>query len=326
MRRALIGCVAVFAAALAGAGPATAIVVGGGGSKSKDCLVVFEADANYPDEAPKQVRCHDGDDCDKDGAVNGSCSLPVKVCVNSTFSSECSLNGVSQINVDHSFDNGNDSRFDPDSLSLRQRIGQDFTFPMTGTGICTGTVNFTIPIKGPIGSSNHCGLNKKKIKLHSVSTPSTGAASDTDTLKLYCLPAETNGCDPQTLFSGTFNRIQRQIFNQSCALGSCHDSQTQAKGLLLETGASYGNLVNQVPVTVSAANAGWLRVKVVPNVSGDLDNSLLFRKIEGTLPDATYGERMPRGRAKLSSTLREIIRLWIEGGAPDDDTWVPGTF
>jgi len=188
------------------------------------------------------------------------------------------------------------------------------------------TVNFTIPIKGPIGSSNHCGLNKKKIKLHSVSTPSTGAASDTDTLKLYCLPAETNGCDPQTLFSGTFNRIQRQIFNQSCALGSCHDSQTQAKGLLLETGASYGNLVNQVPVTVSAANAGWLRVKVVPNVSGDLDNSLLFRKIEGTLPDATYGERMPRGRAKLSSTLREIIRLWIEGGAPDDDTWIPGTF
>jgi hypothetical protein len=88
----------------------------------------------------------------------------------------------------------------------------------------------------------------------------------------------------------------------------------------------YRNLVNQVPVTVSAANAGWLRVKVVPNVSGDLDNSLLFRKIEGTLPDATYGERMPRGKAKLSSTLREIIRLWIEGGAPGDDTWVPGTF
>ena len=81
-----------------------------------------------------------------------------------------------------------------------------------------------------------------------------------------------------------------------------------------------------MPVTVSAANAGWLRVKVVPNVSGDLDNSLLFHKIEGTLPDTTYGERMPRGRAKQNSRLREIIRLWIEGGAPADPTWVPGTF
>lgn len=326
MRRALIGRVAVFAAALVGAVSASALVVGGGGSKSKDCLVVFDADANYPAEAPKQVRCHDGDDCDADGSVNGACSIPIKVCVNSTFSSECSLNGVSQINVDHSFDNGTDPKFDPAFLSLRQRIEQDITFPTTDTGICTGTVNFTIPIKGPIGSSNHCGPAKKKLKLRSVSTPSAGATNDTDTLKLYCLPAETNGCDPQTLFGGTLNRIQRQIFNQSCALGSCHDSQTQAGGLLLETGAAYGNLVNHLPSNGSAGGAGWLRVSVVPNVSGDLDNSLLFHKIEGTLPDSTYGERMPRGKAKLNSTLRGIIRRWIEAGAPQDPVWVPGTF
>src|SRR5262245_21863031 len=248
MRMAVIGRAAVFAAALAGAGPAAAIIVGGGGSKSKDCLVVFEADANFPTEGPKQVRCADGGQCDKDGEVNGVCSLPVKVCVNSTYSGECGLNGVAQINVDHSFDTGDDPKFDPDFLALRQRIAQDFEFPVTGIGACTGTVAFTVPIKGPLGSGNHCGRHGKKLKLHSVSTPAAGAVNDTDTLKLYCEPAETNGCDPQTLFlGGTFVRIQRQIFNQSCALGHCHDSQTKAGDLLLETGAAFDNLVNHLP-------------------------------------------------------------------------------
>jgi hypothetical protein len=326
MQTVVIGRVAVFAAALAGAAPAMAIIVGGGGAKSKDCLVVFEADANFPLAAPKQVRCTDGDpSCDADGDVNGVCSVPVKVCANSTFNSACTLNGVSQINVDHSFDNGSDPKFDPDFLALRQRIADDFSFPLTAVGVCTGTVNFRVPIKGPLGKNNSCARTRKKLKLRSVATAAAGAANDTDTLKLYCEPAAVNGCDPQTLFDGTFDRIQRQIFNQSCALGSCHDSESLAGGLLLETGASHGNLVNDVPTNPSAAGAGWLRVDVVPDVSGNPDSSFLFHKIEGTLPDATYGERMPRGKPKLNATLREIIQLWIEAGAPPT-TWIPGTF
>jgi hypothetical protein len=326
MQTAVIGRMAVFAAALAGAAPAMAIIVGGGGSQGKDCLVVFEASANFPLAVPKQVRCTDGDpSCDADGDVNGICSLPVKVCANSTFSSECTLNGVAQINVDHSFDNGNDAKFDPDFLAMRQRIEQDFSFPLTSVGVCTGTVNFRVPIKGPLGNNNSCARTRKKLKLRSVSTPASGAANDTDTLKLYCEPAPGNGCDPQTLFDGTFDRIQRQIFNQSCALGGCHDSESQMSGLLLETGAAYGNLINQTPVNASAANAGWLRVSVVPDVSGDPDTSFLLHKIEGDLPDGTYGSRMPLDKPKLNSTLRDIIQLWIEAGAPQT-TWVPGTF
>jgi hypothetical protein len=325
MHTAVIGRVAVLAAALAGAAPATAVIVGGGGAKSKDCLVVFDAAANFPLAAPKQVRCADGDpSCDADGDVNGICSLPVKVCVNSTFSSACTLNGVAQINVDHSFDNGDDPKFDPDFLALRERIADDFTFPLTAVGVCTGTVNFRVPIKGPLGKSNHCARARKKLKLRSLSTPAAGGANDVDTLKLYCEPAAVDGCDPQTLFDSTFDRIQRQIFNQSCALGSCHDSESQAGGLLLETGAAHGNLIDVVPVNSAAAAAGWLRVDVVP-LGGAPDSSFLFRKIEGTLPDLTYGERMPRDKPKLNATLREIIRLWIEAGAPPA-TWIPGTF
>lgn len=320
MRTAGVSRIAVFTAMFAVAAPASALLIGGGGSSTTDCLVAFDVDANFPIGAPKQVRCVDGDpNCDDDNTVNGICSLRIKVCANSTFSSACTLSGVSQINVDHSFDTGDDPKFDPDFLALRQRIGSDFTFPVTGADTCTSTVIFQVAIKGPLGS-NKCSRQRKKLKLHSVSQPAAGPVTDTDTLKLYCDPAPLNGCDPQTLFDSTFERIQKQVFNQSCAVGGCHDSQSDAGGLLLETGASYDNLVNHIPVNVSAADAGWLRVR-----PSDLDASFLFHKIEGDLPDVTFGLRMPRERPKLNGTLRDIIRLWIEAGAPKD-IWVPGTF
>jgi len=325
MESAVIGRVAVFGAVLALATPAAAIIVGGGGSKSSDCLVVLDAPANYPSAAPNQVRCTDGNtDCDTDGDVNGVCNVEIKVCVNSTFSTDCSLDGVAQINVEHSFDDGTDTKFDPSFLAVRQHIEQDLHLPVGGAA-CTSPVTISVPIKGPLGN-NHCGRRKKKLALRSVSTGAIGAVSDNDTLKIFCEPAEGNGCDPQTLFDGTQDRIQHQIFNQSCALGNCHDSETMQAELLLETGASYDNLVNQIPTTGPAADAGWLLVDVVPGVSGNPETSFLFHKIEGSLPDTTYGERMPRGKAKLTSSLREIIRLWIEAGAPKDPTWVPGTF
>jgi hypothetical protein len=63
----------------------------------------------------------------------------------------------------------------------------------------------------------------------------------------------------------------------------------------------------------------------VPNVSGDLDTSFIVHKLEGDLPDLTYGERMPLHRGKLHATLRDLIELWIQAGAPTTG-WVPGTF
>ena len=324
MNRSVLGHLAVCAVALAAATPARARIVGGGGAASKDCLVVFDAPVNFPDTTPKQVRCVDGDkDCDTDGTVNGVCSIAVRVCVNSTFDSACNVSGVAQIDVDHSFDAGDDNKFDPDFLAMRQRIDQDFMefmSPVTSPDTCTAAVPFQVPIKGPLGS-NHCARQMKKLKLRSRSTAAAGDITDTDTLKLFCEPAPSNGCDPQTLFpDGTFERIQKQVFDQHCALGGCHDSQSQTGGLLLESGASYDNLVNHIASTLPARNAGWLRV-----TPGDPATSFLVHKIEGDLPDSSYGERMPRGKPKLNGTLREIIRVWIENDAPEHG-WVPGTF
>jgi hypothetical protein len=198
----------------------------------------------------------------------------------------------------------------------------DFTYPVTTADTCTGAVVFRVPIKGPLGN-NRCGRRKKKLKLHSSSNPSpAGVITDTDALELSCQPNPLDGCNPQTLYNGTFDRMQKQIFNQSCALSGCHDSQSQAGGLLLETGASYGNLINQTPTNASAVGAGWLRVNAVLS---DPDTSLLFHKIEGDLPDPSYGVRMPRDRPKLNKTLRDVIELWIRAGAPQTG-WVPDTF
>ena len=332
MEMAVVRRAALVVAVLAAAVPASAVIVTGGGSPSSDCLVVFDVDANYPVDAPTQVRCIDGTSCDDDGTVDGVCSLRIKVCANSTAIPGCTANGVSQINVDHSFDSAEDSKFDPDFLALRQEIDMDFTFPVTANGVCTGTVTVKVPIKGPYGN-DHCGRSRKKLELHSVQT-GAAATIDTDVLELYCDPAPTNGCDPKTLYHSTFDRIQKQIFNQNCALSGCHDSQSQSGGLLLETGASWGNLVGappgHLPQNMAARSAGWLRVHVVTaDVSGDPATSYLSHKLEGDLPDVNYGLRMPRNRPKLKGTLRNIIRLWIEGGAPDDTPakiWVPGTF
>ena len=325
MMTAVLGRITVLAGTLALALPAAAIIVGGGGSKRTDCLVVFDAPANYPVDAPKQVRCVDGDSsCDSDLTVNGVCSVRIRVCANSTANSECTLSGVAQINVDHSADNG-DPKFDADFQAVRSQIDNDFMFPVGGADTCTGTVTLSVPIKGPL-AHDACSQRKKKLTLRSVSTGTSGAVPDTDILKVYCAPSMDDGCNPQKLWGSTFDRIQHQIFNQSCALSSCHDSQSQTGGLLLETGAAYGNLVDHVSTKPAAQAAGWPRVNTMaPTPAENLDTSFLWHKIEGDLPDDSFGVRMPRDRPKLNGTLREIIRLWIENGAPQSG-WIDGTF
>ena len=136
-----------------------------------------------------------------------------------------------------------------------------------------------------------------------ISTPASAPRIDKDKIKLMCEPAiMSGGCDPQILFGGTFDRIQRQVFNQSCAVSGCHDSQTFAAAMTLEEGTAYGSLVDVAPSTVAAGAAGWKRV-----ASGDPAASFILHKLEGDLPDVSYGERMPRGKPKLDQLLIDII-------------------
>jgi len=302
---------------------AQAVIVGGGGSSRTDCLVVFDADVNYPEDKPTRFRCADGDPCDADGTVNGQCAFELTVCANDTTDpTKCTLNGVDSITVEHALDNG-DRKFDPDFQALQNRINNGIVGPTdppnTVPNECALPSTIVVPVIGPL-PGNVCKRGKKQVKLTSYGVPVLGViARDRDKIKMECEPAPA-GCDPQVIYGGTYDRIQRQIFDKSCAVSGCHDSQSQTGGLLLENGASYGNLIDVTPQMPGAAAAGWKRVDAA---NASPDTSFIFHKLTGDL-DGTQGARMPFGGAKLDQYLIDIVQLWIEAGAPQAG-WVPGT-
>lgn len=299
---------------------AGATVIGGGGSSRTDCLAVLDAPVNDRINKPRNIVCTDGDSsCDADGVVNGVCEFAVKVCVNSTFNPACTLNGAQTMLVDHSTDNG-DPKFDTEFQALRNRLNNDISLPSTTPDDCTNVTNFHVAIVGPL--AGFCKKNKKLLKFRTTSSVIAGHIyNDTDKLKMTCLPAP-GGCDPTVLFSGTFDRIQTQIFNKSCAVSGCHDSQSRTGNMLLETGASLSNLVNVTPDNANAAAAGWKRVTVIDANTGDPSTSLIVAKLNG--PPSGFGARMPFNRPKLDQSLINVIQLWVAAGAPDSG-WVPGT-
>lgn len=300
--------------------PVLAIVVPGGGSTRTDCLAVFEAPASET-RNPRYVACTDGDPCDADGVVNGRCELPVSVCVNSTADPRCTLSGVSAITIAHSVDDG-DPAFDPEMQAMATRMGFVLDYPETRADRCSAPTPVHVAVEGPL-AGGRCRKRTKTIQMLAISTPTTGRVwADSDRLRLVCLPAAA-GCSARAFFTSTFDRIQTQIFDQSCALSGCHDSQTTQADLLLERGAAYDNLVGHVPTNADAAAAGWRRVATLDATHGDPATSYLVHKIEGDLAPG-FGQRMPFHRRPLDDGLVGVIRRWVEAGAPADG-WVAGT-
>jgi len=310
------------------AADALAQVVGGGGSPRSDCLGIFDAPANSPAGRPRNIRCVDGEACDADGTVNGVCRVAVGFCANSTQLPACSLQGVEEITVEHAADDGIDPDFDPQLQALQTLIDSAIDLPSNDADVCSAPTTFRVPVKGPIGN-NRCSAGRARIAVTTVSTFQQGRVyRDRDVLRVTCYPSRTaNGCDPQTFFASTFDRVQEQILNTTCATAVCHDSQTVAANLLLEVGASRANLIGVVPTNGAAAGAGWRRIDALGPTSAALETSFLYRKVTGDLPSDSFGLRMPRKRPRLNKTNLEVLRIWIENGAQDESAgWLPGTF
>jgi hypothetical protein len=295
---------------------AGATVLPGGGPARLDCLGVFETPVVL-NPRTRQIRCVDGDPaCDADGVVNGECKFAVSVCANSPTPATCTVLGVQSMFIEHSDDNG-DPKFDPDFQALQSRIDNQIDPPTSDPDQCTSTSNVTVKLKGPF-PGNRCRQSTKVLRLTASSTfQNDRFYVDADALRLTCRPA-ADSCDPMTLFSSTFDRIQKQIFNVNCALSGCHDSQSMTGGMLLEVGASYTQIVGVTPQNATAAGLGWERI-----FPGDPTMSFMYHKITGDL-GAGLGARMPFGKPQLPANLIEIMRLWIEAGAPQTG-WVPGT-
>ena len=102
--------------------------------------------------------------------------------------------------------------------------------------------------------------------------------------------------------TSTLSSIQFNVFNPRCV--SCHGGATPAGDLNLETGTSYGQLVNQPSMGDSNIN----RVAI-----GNANISYLIQKLEGNA-----GLQMPLGGTPLPQSTINIIRAWINAGAADN--------
>ena len=102
----------------------------------------------------------------------------------------------------------------------------------------------------------------------------------------------------------TLASIQVNVFSVNCALAGCHGGATVQQGLSLDPGFSAGNLID----VASPQNATLIRV-----IPGNADGSFLIQKIEGT---QTVGVRMPEGGPYLPQATIDVIRQWIQNGAP----------
>ncbi len=305
------------------AAPAEAEIFGGGGNAKYDCLFVLDTPVNDPPLKNKRIRCTDGDPaCDADGVINGTCVFPTAACINSSFNlAECTLTGLQSSLIDHSEDNG-DPKFDTEFQALQSRIDNELELPDATPDQCTGFTNISVDVKGPF-PKQRCRRGKKRMKVRSFSTFATGRQiKDTDRLKMICEP-DPDMCDAQTLFSGTFDRIQRQVFDVSCALGGCHDSEGLAGNLTLESGSAHGAIVDVDPNNATALNSGLKRVMTTGPMTGDPTMSFLYLKVIDDLAPG-MGQSMPFGMKKIKKGFRDMIELWILDGAPETG-WVAGT-
>ncbi|TFH21979.1 MAG: hypothetical protein E4H03_09445 [Myxococcales bacterium] len=98
--------------------------------------------------------------------------------------------------------------------------------------------------------------------------------------------------------------LQQTVFTPNCALAGCHDALTQIQALnLSSTDASFNGLVGVVSFCA--------KVRVVPN---NVAASYLVDKVGDG--QAFCGLLMPQGLPPLTAQQLQLIRDWIDQGAP----------
>jgi hypothetical protein len=131
-------------------------------------------------------------------------------------------------------------------------------------------------------------------------------------------PAPAPGSDPtdpgcEDSFDSTFAAIQTVVFERhGCTQDACHGSARQG-GLDLRPDAAYASLIE-------VASQGSTLARVVP---GSPDRSYFFHKLAASTRPGSFtisGSPMPSGLPALSEEELEAIRIWIKGGAPEEDT------
>lgn len=128
-------------------------------------------------------------------------------------------------------------------------------------------------------------------------------------------PANSNVTPPLAAIDGSFARIQREIFDPSCA--ACHaagSGTARQSRLVLSADSSYQQLVGVPSLQQIAKADNVTRVKPFR-----ADSSLLYHKL-AWIPghhSRDYGNLMPMGTTQgVTAGQLEYVRRWIEAGAP----------
>jgi len=130
-------------------------------------------------------------------------------------------------------------------------------------------------------------------------TDSNGAADPTPDTRMITVESAAS--------QATFSAVQAQIFTASCAFSGCHGGGSPAQGMNLSEGMAYANIVN----VASSEQPSLDRIE-----PDDPDESYLYLKVTGD--SSISGSRMPLGGGALSQDLLDLLRDWIERGAPND--------
>jgi len=139
---------------------------------------------------------------------------------------------------------------------------------------------------------------------------------------LACLSSAHAG-ECSESFDSTFDLIRVAIFERNgCTSVTCHTSADAAGGLDLTEDAAFADLVD---ARVESVAVGASVRRVVP---GKKENSLLWLNLAAaSLPSTWQAPLRPMplgGLPPLSIDELEVVRLWIEGGAPENGV-VAGT-
>ena len=197
---------------------------------------------------------------------------------------------------DGTFGDGNEEVITPASVALSGMNPRLAVMDLTGVSTIEDRYQITLHGSGPniILGINGVALDGQ----YPGSFPSGDGTEGGD----FVVEFEVQGIQP------SLASIQNNIFTPTCSVAGCHSGPSGPNlpaGMdLSSANASFSSLVN----IASFQEPTILRVAVA-----DADNSYLIHKLEGT---SAQGSRMPQGGPFLDQAMIDVVRLWIDTGAP----------
>lgn len=103
--------------------------------------------------------------------------------------------------------------------------------------------------------------------------------------------------------------VQARVFDAHCALSGCHSGDMPTGRMNLDPDRARESLVGAMARGIQCGASGLVRV-----TPGSPDMSLLVHKIADETPPC--GARMPLSRDPLPPELIQLVRDWVDAGAP----------